>query len=70
MLSIHAPPTPIILYAAPITEHYRSSIKGYRSSRGMYEFTICNSNHLPGGSEAEAAAAAAAATDVEFDFLM
>ena len=28
---IHAPPTPLILYAAPITEHYRSSIKDYQS---------------------------------------
>ena len=36
MKSIHAPPTPIILYAAPITEHYRSSIKDYQSCRGMY----------------------------------
>ena len=36
VLIIHAPPTPIILYAAPITEHYWSSIKDYRSCRGMY----------------------------------
>ena len=33
---MHAPLTPIILYAAPIMLRYRSSIEDYRSWRGMY----------------------------------
>ena len=44
--AIHAPPTPIILYAAPITEHYRSSIKDYRSCRGMYDYNVIRNDTI------------------------